>query len=94
MKWPLFERDVQSFKRELRQNTLRDPCRWPFLSWKPGFFHLFAKEKPSQGGRHSSPLPLKTEIVGTRFERKSWLLVPVLRGTFGSSQRLWQKGQT
>jgi hypothetical protein len=42
---------------------------------------------PEQGVRYSSPLPSKTEIVGTRFERKSWLPVLVLMGNIGSCQR-------
>ena len=42
---------------------------------------------PEQGIRYSSLLPIKTEIVGARFERKSWLPVPVLIGTIGGCQR-------
>ncbi len=40
----------------------------------------------NQGLRHSLPLPIKTEVVGTRFERKSWLTVPILMGNIGSCQ--------
>jgi Domain of unknown function (DUF4878) len=40
-----------------------------------------------QGVGHSSPLPIKTEIVGARFEHQSWLPVPVLMGAIGSCQR-------
>lgn len=40
-----------------------------------------------QGVRHSSLLPIKTEIVGARFERQSWLPVPVLIGAIEICQR-------
>jgi hypothetical protein len=41
------------------------------------------EQTDKQGVGHSSPLPIKTEIVGTRFERKSWFPVPVLMGAMG-----------
>jgi hypothetical protein len=45
------------------------------------------KRLDQQGLRHSSSLTIKTEMVGTRFERKSWLPVPVLMGTIEICQR-------
>src|SRR5260370_41006824 len=42
---------------------------------------------PGQGVRHSSPLTIKTEIVGLRFERTSMLPVPVLAGIIEGCQR-------
>ena len=40
-----------------------------------------------KGVRHSSPLTIKTEIVGLRFERTSMLPVPVLAGIIERCQR-------
>lgn len=42
-----------------------------------------------QGVGHSSFLLIKTEIVGTHFEHKSWLPVSVLISTIGSCRRPW-----
>ena len=40
-----------------------------------------------QGVGHASPLTIKTEIVGLRFERTSMLPVPVLAGIIERCQR-------
>ncbi len=40
-----------------------------------------------QGVRHFSPLTIKTEMAGARFERNLWLAVPVLMGAIGMCQR-------
>jgi len=48
---------------------------------------IMQKWIPDQGVRHSSPLPIKTKIVGARFERKSSFSYPVLMGAIGNGQR-------
>jgi len=67
----------------------------PLLSYA-NLSHLLASRASfllsRQGVGHSSFLIIKTEIVGTHFEHKSWLPVSVLISTIGSCRTgCWAK---
>ena len=59
------------------------------LRYVPSVLELIQQQNKidQHGIRHFSPLTIKTEIVGNRFERKLLLDVSVLIGTFGICQR-------